>query len=121
MSHQNFNNQISDINSNRGLTDLLLSPVKEITTGFPSQWEEPLSKQAHLLFSKKNGFYNGLKNLQITASTVSQKHKEDRTELKRHPDTYQRSLLVLRLDGPPGNNFIIHPKTLSTTSSPSSA
>lgn len=55
MSHQNFNNQISNINSNRGLTDLLLSPVKEMTTGFPSQWVEALSKQAHLssIFKKE--------------------------------------------------------------------
>lgn len=29
----------------------------------------------------------------------------------------QRSLLVLRLDGPPGKSFIIHPSTLSTTQS----
>jgi hypothetical protein len=28
---------------------------------------------------------------------------------------YQSSLLVLRLDRPPGKSFIIHPKTLSTT------
>lgn len=48
MSHQNFNSQICNINSNRGLTDLLLSPVKEMTIGFPSQWEVALSKQAHL-------------------------------------------------------------------------
>lgn len=34
---------------------------------------------------------------------------------------YQRSLLVLLLEGPPGKSFIIHPNTLSTTSSPSSA
>jgi hypothetical protein len=31
------------------------------------------------------------------------------------PVSYQRRLPVLRLDGPPGKSFIIHPKTLSTT------
>lgn len=42
-------------------------------------------------------------------------------QLRKCPLENQSSLLLRRLDGPPGKSFIIHPNTLSTTSSPSSA
>lgn len=57
-----------------------------MTIGFPVNGKKPSQDDLiFLLFLKMNEFYNRIKNLQITASTVSQKHGEDRAELKRHP------------------------------------